>query len=1456
MATSGEVPELSIVTPKPPETIGERFLNFLKSYYTPEEGYKYRARIARLIAENSKSLVVDFPDLLTYDSSLAELIVEKPLEVIPVISEALREAIRIEDSEYAQKHKKFNVRFRRLPEVVSIRRLRAHHIDKLIMVEGIVTRATPVKHQLIKAIFRCKACGTEIEVPQVAAHFVTPTKCPNETCPNRKGPFELIEEKCEYIDWQKIVIQEKPEDLPPGQLPRSLEAILIDDLVDTVKPGDRVVAVGVLRIQQESLKKSKPPVFSAYLDINYIEAQTKEFAEVEITPEDEKKILELAKDPRIKERIVKSIAPSIHGMRPIKEAIACLLFGGVPKVYPDGVRVRGDIHILLVGDPGTGKSLTYSVPVLYYEPGKGLQFRPIGEIVDTLIEQYRNRVKVEGESEILYLRDVGVEIYVPSVNPEDFTVEWKKVRAVIRHRAPEKVVLVKTKTGRTIVVTKDHSILVFNGSKLTVARAQDLTPGKSVVPVLKKILPVGTRDLVELRTTQSDCECDCVEVKSSGCEKSVRIQKLTELVENEYLGWDFVAEIKEVNVSEVEPEHSEYVYDLSVEDYENFVAGYGLIFVHNSQLLKFVARVAPRGVYTTGKGSTAAGLCVLPDTYIVLSDGRIVQICEVVDSVLSNLNESVPLVTKIAGLNEESLKVQYLETSHAWKLEVGEIAVLKTGSGITIGLTPDNPVLVARDGRIEWVKVRELKRGDFIARVLKLPPVEHIRSIDFMRFIELPDDVKVKLRDEFADEVIKVLSRKFGTLRDAAKKLGVSENLLYSFKKHAHWYYILKRILDEVNLRLTARNIEYVEHRNGSRHRIPEFTPELMYLIGYVLGDGTVYVDEEEHKGYFRISTKSTEVLEYLRDLITKLFGKEPSIRIDERTGVYDLRFESYVIAKALLKIGCQKPKSKAFIHPDLTALGDEYVSKLLAGLFDSDGSYVIRECKGKVRVHIEFYTTSKDLAYKVHLLLLRLGIFSRIREREPSRPSTLRGRVIEGKRKRYVVTISDAISIKRFVEKIGSPLPGKCEKLRKLAELASERLKDNIPSILVRNVLRKYLSAGDCENAIKNRTVSKEWLKRVLDKIPEGPDREYLAKLLNSDIFWDEVKEVNLVKGRYVVYDLTVPECHNFIANAIVTHNTAAVVRDKATGEYYLEAGALVLADGGVCCIDELEKMESRDRVAIHEAMEQQTISIAKAGIVATLNARCAILAAANPAYGRYLPNRTLAENIDLPVTILSRFDLIFIIRDEPEQSRDSALARHITMLHQGATPEEFRDIIPPDLLRKYIAYARKYVKPKLSPEAARRIEQFFLELRRQSQGPNSPIAITARQLEALIRLAEAEARMALRPIVTLEDAEAAIRLMMEFLKSAGLDLTSGALDIDIVMAGRPRSQQEKLARLMDLIKSMEEERGKVKVSELIKRAEEEGIDREFVEKAIETLKRQGELYEPKPGYIKRVKV
>ena len=232
----------------------------------------------------------------------------------------------------------------------------------------------------------------------------------------------------------------------------------------------------------------------------------------------------------------------------------------------------------------------------------------------------------------------------------------------------------------------------------------------------------------------------------------------------------------------------------------------------------------------------------------------------------------------------------------------------------------------------------------------------------------------------------------------------------------------------------------------------------------------------------------------------------------------------------------------------------------------------------------------------------------------------------------------------------------------------------------------------------------------------------------------------------------------------------TASVQRDANTGEFFLEAGAMVLADGGIVCIDEFDKMRDEDRVAIHEAMEQQTISIAKAGITTVLNCRTSVLAAANPVWGRYDDMKSPGENIDFQTTILSRFDMIFIVKDEHDESRDRTIARHVIGIHMnGAGADEDQDAegeLDLDRMKRYIAYCKARCAPRLTPEAADKLSSHFVAIRKhvaqveREQDERSTIAITVRQLEAIIRISEAVAKVTLSPVATEEHVDEAIRL------------------------------------------------------------------------------------------------
>ncbi len=317
----------------------------------------------------------------------------------------------------------------------------------------------------------------------------------------------------------------------------------------------------------------------------------------------------------------------------------------------------------------------------------------------------------------------------------------------------------------------------------------------------------------------------------------------------------------------------------------------------------------------------------------------------------------------------------------------------------------------------------------------------------------------------------------------------------------------------------------------------------------------------------------------------------------------------------------------------------------------------------------------------------------------------------------------------------------------------------------------------------------------------------------------------------------------------------TAAVVRDEFLRGWALEAGAMVLSSDGLVCVDELDKMSSEDRSAMHEALENQTVSISKANIQATLIARTTVLAAANPKFGRFDPYGIIADQIDLPPTLINRFDLIFPIKDLPEDIRDERMARHILTLHQS--PEVNEPEINTNLLRKYVAYARQRVSPKLTDGALEEIKDFYLKMRKSGGGEGGirTIPISARQLEALVRLSEASARTRLDDRVTRKDAKKAIELLDYCLSQVGLDRETGKIDIDRIATGIGASQRSHVLILKDIIGELEAKLGKsIPIEELVAEAKNRGLDEDKVEEALERLKRSGDVFEPRRGFVSKI--
>ena len=308
----------------------------------------------------------------------------------------------------------------------------------------------------------------------------------------------------------------------------------------------------------------------------------------------------------------------------------------------------------------------------------------------------------------------------------------------------------------------------------------------------------------------------------------------------------------------------------------------------------------------------------------------------------------------------------------------------------------------------------------------------------------------------------------------------------------------------------------------------------------------------------------------------------------------------------------------------------------------------------------------------------------------------------------------------------------------------------------------------------------------------------------------------------------------------------TAAVLRDKS-GIMMLEAGAVVLGDQGLVCIDEFDKIKPEDRSALHEVMEQQTCSVAKGGIVATLNARTSILAAANPLYGKYDPFKNITENVNLPIPLLTRFDIVYVIRDTPEREKDNLIASHILEIHRD-TERNSQSVIDTDIFSKYLAYS-KNMEPKLTVEAIDKIRNYYMKMRNvESEGM---ITVTPRQLEGLVRLATARSKLLLKDYVDSEDAERAIYLIQTMLETAGVDVNTGKVDLG-VLHGKPQSEISKLKLFMEIFNALSgQDKNDVEEKSFIQELAQTGRFSEddaknFINKAMQN----GQIYERKSGY------
>ncbi|KAI8322871.1 MCM-domain-containing protein [Martensiomyces pterosporus] len=340
----------------PRQTIAREFRHFLLSYVDEKGASVYGERIRQLGAANAESLEVTYSHLARSRPLLAYFLANAPREMLSIMDDVAMDAVLTMFPDYARIRSEIHVRIAELPTTCSLRDLRQSQLNCLVRVSGVVSRRTGVFPQLKYIKFDCGKCGAVLgPFYQDAQSEIKINMCVN--CQSR-GPFTLNSEQTVYRNYQRLTLQETPGSVPPGRLPRHREVILLWDLIDCAKPGEEIEVTGVYAHTLDVSLNNRQgfPVFSTVIEANHVSKRADEFAAVRLTEEDKRAIRGLARDDNIGKRIVRSIAPSIYGHEQIKTALALALFGGVPKDIGGKLRTRGDINVLLLGDPGTAKS--------------------------------------------------------------------------------------------------------------------------------------------------------------------------------------------------------------------------------------------------------------------------------------------------------------------------------------------------------------------------------------------------------------------------------------------------------------------------------------------------------------------------------------------------------------------------------------------------------------------------------------------------------------------------------------------------------------------------------------------------------------------------------------------------------------------------------------------------------------------------------------------------------------------------------------------------------------------------------------------------------------------------------------------------------------------------------------------------------------------------------------------
>lgn len=1143
------------------------------------QGTEYMQRIREVsdLYPEVRSINVVYADLDHFDADLAVYLLEHPDLALLAGKQAMRNLMHAE-----MRQADINLRIISLPRdsKVEIRQLRAKHVGKLVCVEGLARKATEVRPKITDALFQCLRCGQVIKEVQEGLFFKEPMECYKEQdgCGRTPGTtkFKLLTEESRFVDTQKIEVQESPEGLRGGAQPERLTGYLEDDIAGMVSPGDRVVLNGILRSVQKG-QPNKSTLFDISLDVISAEFQQHEYEEINITEEDEEKIREIASSPDLFDKIIASISPTIYGYNTEKESLALQLFSGVPKVLDDGTRIRGDIHILLVGDPGVAKCVTSDSMVTLSDGS----LRRIGDIVEDGL--------AAGSEEIDDGLTAEIDLKVMTFSARGRIEEGRAVR-VWKRTAPEKMIRLRTAEGRTLTMTPTHPLFAPWANRIMAREVRSLKPGMSIV-------------------VHADAGDDPY-------------------------GWNklgFAYDIIE-SIEEIAPEE-EWVYDLEVEDSHNYVANG--ILSHNSQMLRYMSRLAPRGIYASGKSSSAAGLCVSPDSLIVVN-GEETRIGEFVERHMSSPQEVEPSqwMEKLEGQYDVATMSDMCQTlrraTAIWRIKTPSFLVeLVETSGKRLTLTPETKVWCRPDASTEgWSKASDVREGQSILvsdgaggfrwsqvsskRALEkdLPPFVYDLTVDgshsFVANGFVVHNTAAAVKDDFGEgrwtlEAGALVLADKGqacieenqpvvTTRGLVpiKDVRVGDTVLnYS---NGPSYGRVKRVIrkgERRTIRLRLYSGEIIEctpdHRiltsagwteagqltRQDLVRIPAdySTPKLMdrerfekgFLHGFVLCD--LHHDGSSPKNALGLSSgPRNDRAAHIAGLLERHYGVEVGetqrLEVTQTVGGQAVCFDPCVSHQCSSRD--LKEEVQALFHQDQVPLDDvDYCIGFLAGVVSTDRCVVHEQGRHGIKNVVDIGVGSEKhgpewTERKQRLLLAlfhRFGIMA-----------VRRGRKVQ---------ITSLDSYNRLADLVGPHVVG--ENGSKLYPVVATKHMGACDTLLDDDYADwfssvKFNASRTVELGLRSRiyramkkrkvtTALMETLRPHWSSITDEPFREPAKNYLLNPVV--DIEEGGLRQ----VYDLTIEGEPNFLVSGGIVHN----------------------------CVDEMDKMTDQDRSSMHEAMESQ---------------------------------------------------------------------------------------------------------------------------------------------------------------------------------------------------------------------------------------------------------------------------